>query len=223
MIKKGILKKIKKDYSIISNEFDATRQYAWPEFYVLLKYLKKHHILRQAQDDMRIKLLDVGCGNGRLFSFLKYEPIKYVGIDNNRALLKIAKKNHPDVKFRYCDILKLPFPARSFDTVWCIAVLHHIPTQKLQLKALKEMKRVLKTDGMLMLMVWNLWQPKYRKYIDKKTHDANIPWGSKKNPKVWRYYHAFTKTELEELLKRTYFSRLKKVRSQYNLAYICSL
>lgn len=216
-----ILQKVKKDYASIAAEFDASRNIYWPEFSVFLKYLKKHRILRQAQDDMRIKLLDIGCGNGRLASFLHNEPIKYLGIDNSRAFLKIAKKNHPDAKFRYGDILKLPFPKASFDTVWCIAVLHHIPTQKLQLKALREMKPVLKKNGSLMLTVWNLWQPKYRKYINKKTRDAEIPWDSKKNPKVWRYYHAFARTELDELLKRTGFSRLKIITSERNFAYIC--
>lgn len=218
----AILKKVRTDYTLIAKEFDKTRVTEWPEFFLFLKYLKKQNKKKKI-----IRLLDLGCGNGRLFSFLKNEPITYVGIDNNRTILKIAKKTHPKTRFLYGDILKLPFPADSFDTVWCIAVLHHIPTKKLQLKALKEIKRVLKKNGILMITVWNLWQTRYKNYIDAKTHNALIPW--KKGKTVERYYFAFRENELRALLKKSGFSRLKKVvvkseqqHYQRNIAYVCT-
>lgn len=202
---------------MIAHEFDATRDRPWPEFKVFLAALKKLG---------KIKLLDVGCGNGRLSHFLTLrqaqgdiQPIDYTGMDNNRTMLKIAKKKNPKAKFRYGDICKLPFPARSFDTVWSIAVLHHLPVKKLQQKALQEMKRVLKPGGLLCLTVWNLWQKKYKKYIDTKTHHAHIPWGQ--NKKILRYYYAFRATEIHKLLETTGFYSIKKLRSKHNLSYLC--
>lgn len=188
-----------------------TRNRPWPEFDLLVKHMN----FKKEQ-----KLLDLGCGNGRLLSFFKDKPTDYTGLDNNKKLLSFAKKSHPKAKFKYGDILHLPFPASSFDTVWCIAVLHHIPTEKLQLKACKEMLRVLKSKGKLMLTVWNLWQPKYKKYIDKKTHDCLIPWGTEK--KVKRYYHAFTSPELKRLLKESGFELKKeiKLKDSWNLSYV---
>lgn len=171
------------------------------------KFLKNH------------KLLDAGCGNGRLADFLKEEPIKYVGLDNNKELLKIAKKKHPKLTFCHGDILKLPFPKASFDSVWCIAVLHHLPTKSLQLKALKEMKRVLKKNGMLMLTVWDLWQKKYKKYIDKKTHHSFIPWGPEKEIK--RFYYAFTKAELKKLISKAGLTSSSLNSTPYNLVFTC--
>lgn len=218
---KRILRKIKNDYTLIAKEFNVSRSAPWPEFDLFLHFLK---LAQPADADKirkreKIRLLDLGCGNGRLFNFLKHESnIKYFGIDNNRSLLQIAKKNHPDGTFRYGDALALPFRAASFDTVWCIAVLHHIPAE-LQLRALQEMYRVLKKNGTLMLTVWNLWQPKYKKYIDPKTHRALIPWGTEK--KIKRYYYAFRPRELHQLLTAAGFSTLKKVRSMHNIAYIC--
>lgn len=206
---KDVLNKVKTDYGLIAEEFSKTREKPWSEFSEFLKNLNPG-------GEGKIKLLDVGCGNGRLYEFLKAEPVNYTGIDNNRAFLKIAKQKYPDAKFRYADAVKLPFFAKSFDTVWCIAVLHHLPTKTLRLKACKEIARVLKTNGKLMITVWNLWQKKYHKFINKKTHNALIPWNNKLN----RYYYAFKPAELKILLKQAGFTFVKNIKSQHNLAYI---
>jgi ubiquinone/menaquinone biosynthesis C-methylase UbiE len=205
---KDILQQVKKTYSAIAYEFDATRDRPWPEFKVFLEEIKRRFINKK-----RLAALDVGCGNGRLSHFLKNYPIEYIGIDNNRIMLRIAKKKNPKARFRYADTCKLPFSAHSFDTVWSIALLHHLPTKKLRLQALKEMKRVLKPGGLLCLTVWNLWQKKYKKYIDTKTHHAQIPWGQ--NKKILRYYYAFRATELRDLLKKSGFRKIKQFRPSY--------
>ncbi len=209
---KDVLNKVKCDYTAIAKEFDATRNKPWPEFTHFLKYMKK------SRSGDRINLLDIGCGNGRLYDFLKNEPINYIGIDNNKKFLKIATNRYPKTKFKYADVTKLPFSAKSFDSIWCIAVLHHLPTKTLRLSACEEMKRTLKKSGSLMITVWNLWQAKYKKYINKKTHDSLIPWGQDK--KVKRYYHAFTKAELKQLLKKSGFNNIKEVKSTHNIALI---
>lgn len=196
---KDVLNKVKTDYKLISAEFSKTRQKPWPEFKIFLKKLGLEKKSR------KIKLLDAGCGNGRLYDFLKNKPIDYIGIDNNKNLLKIAKQKYPLARFCCADVTRLPFPNNSFDAVWCIAVLHHLP-KVLHLKAFKEFHRVLKPNGKLMLTVWNLWQRKYKNFIDKKTNIALIPWGQAK--KVKRYYYAFKKAKLKNLLKKSGFTLL---------------
>lgn len=205
---KSILKKVKSDYSAIAHEFSQTRNRPPPEFAFFEPYLNKGY-----------KILDLGCGNGRLYKSLKSKKIEYTGIDNNKALLSLAKKLNPRARFCLGDALKLPFPDRKFDAVFCIAVLHHIPTKKFQLKALKEAKRVLKKNGCFFLTVWNLFQPKYKKYIDKKTGNAFIPWGQDK--KIKRFYHAFEMPELSNLIKLAGLSIKKKLKNKYNLCFIC--
>lgn len=207
---KDVLNKVKTDYGLIAEEFSKTREKPWPEFSEFLKNLKCK------KNAKKIALLDVGCGNGRLFDFLKTKNIDYMGIDNNRAFLKIAKQKYPKAKFKYANAMQLPFSKNSFDTVWCIAVLHHLPTKTLRLKACKEISRVLKPKGKLMITVWNLWQKKYRKFINKKTHDALITWNNKLN----RYYYAFKPAELKIILKKAGFGLIKNIKSQHNLAYI---
>lgn len=210
---KKILKKVIEDYTRIANEFAKTRTRAWPEFELFKKYLPK-------KNTKRIKILDVGCANGRLCEFLDPNEFDYTGIDNNSALLKIAKKMHPQCKFKKADMLSIPFAANSFDSVWCIAALHHLPSRALQKKALLQMKKVLKKNGGLMLTVWNLRQPKYKQFIDKTSHYSLIPWGNP--PKAFRFYYAFTPSELAALLKEIGFSKLKKVGTKPNIAYICT-
>lgn len=215
---KKILQKVKKDYNKIASEFDQTRKRDWEEFEKLLPYLKDNQ-----------KMVDLGCGNGRFFRFLKkHKKIKYTGIDISENLLKEAKKAFPKAKFISGDLLDIPIKEKV-DTVVSIASLHHIPSKKLRQKAVKEMGGILKKDGILMIMVWNLFQPKYKKYIWKARiksllslgkydmRDTFIPWGK---TGVDRYYYAFESEELKNLLIRNGFEVLEE-KTGNNLSFIC--
>jgi len=104
---------------------------------------------------------------------LKKKDIDYIGIDSSEKLIKLAKKNFPEQKdkFQVGDILNLSLDDNTFNTVFSIAVLHHIPGKELQIESLKEIKRVLKKDGILIITVWNLWdQEKYSHYIKIKSN-----------------------------------------------------
>jgi SAM-dependent methyltransferase len=56
-------------------------------------------------------LLDLGCGFGDLYSFLKqYFPnVKYLGVDFNPELIEIGEKVYPDADLRVGDIMKDDF------------------------------------------------------------------------------------------------------------------
>ena len=105
------------------------------------------------------KVLDLGCGNGR-FSAL-FEPADYLGADASAELIKIAQEKYPDKQFGVVEPLKLPFPDGSFDKVFCLAVIHHLPSTAYRRQFLAEIKRVLKPGGKLILTSWYLLhQPK---------------------------------------------------------------
>lgn len=59
-----------------------------------------------------ISILDVGCGFGDLYGFLKAEGllsrhrIRYTGYDISSKLLEVARKKYPDAKFELKDILE---------------------------------------------------------------------------------------------------------------------
>jgi len=204
----SIIKKNRESYDEIAKLFDSTRKEDWPEFELLKKYLKKDN-----------DVLDIGCGNGRLYSFLKKTSLckKYLGIDQSKELIDLAKNNYKDGDFLVVDnVLKLPFADNSFDTVVAIAFFHHIPSNKLRRKMLYEIKRVLKPGGILFMTNWNLWQKNlWQKYnikwwqffLPHNGLDAGDFWVRFKSGKVEanRYYHHFWGCEIKRLCKRVDF------------------
>lgn len=210
MPKQSQIESIKNVYDEISQEFSATRQYIWPDLKPFLNEVKSNS-----------SVLDVGCGNGRLLLGLP-QKIKYTGIDISKELLKEAEKNYPEQKFLETDITQdsiwkhLP----QYDYIFCVAVLHHLPTEKDQLFVLNQIKKHLKPHGKAVITVWNLWQPKYRKYhLDLKTklqnpHHVYIPFQGKP-----RFHFAFTSIYLRQLLKKAKFPlTVKKSPHNYLLS-----
>jgi ubiquinone/menaquinone biosynthesis C-methylase UbiE len=104
-------------------------------------------------------ILDAGCGSGRhLRALAKLPNLKIIGIDRNQADLNVALaslKNMSDAlsdnyQVACADINKLPFETVFFDCVICSEVLEHIPQHE---EALKELVRVLKPQGSLVISV----------------------------------------------------------------------
>lgn len=205
-----LLQKVKNDYLQIAEDFSTTRNYSWKEFEIFKKYLKKGQTV-----------VDIGCGNGRLRSNL-LNGIKYIGVDNNQILLKEAKKLHPIEQFIKGDLLKIPLKKEIADVTFCIATLHHIPSAGLRKKAVSELKRITKKNGLVMITTWNLWQKKYWKsflktiFHEYEWNDVFIPWANK----VKRYYHAFTARELKKLLASE-FEIIEFFKSDHNFCAIC--
>lgn len=110
----------------------------------------------------KAKVLDLGCGNGRLLKAFK-QPIDYTGVDFSQTLLGEARRLHPGKKFIEADLLeeKLWQKLGQFDAVFCIAVLHHIESRAQQRRLLEQIHRHLRPGGFAYLTVWNLLQPRY--------------------------------------------------------------
>jgi len=61
-----------------------------------------------------------------------------------------------------CDNLYLPFREQSFDAVISVSVIHHFTTPSRRAKAIRELSRVLRPGGKVMIYVWAMEQ-KHRK------------------------------------------------------------
>ncbi len=95
-------------------------------------------------------VLDAGCGEG-LGSLIVAQSASYVvGIDLDKDIIKLAKEKYKreNLSFLVSDIKDIPFKSKSFDMVICLEVIEHIEEQE---RALFEMKRVLKEDGILII------------------------------------------------------------------------
>jgi ubiquinone/menaquinone biosynthesis C-methylase UbiE len=100
-------------------------------------------------------LLDCGCGTGRLYETLTKHCDKYVGVDYSAEMLKVFQDHHklrPQDSIHQADLSQeLPFSAESFDAVVSSVTLMHIIHHDQLVKAISEIKRVLKINGAIYL------------------------------------------------------------------------
>jgi len=94
------------------------------------------------------KILDIGCGTGGTTLSLNQFGSTY-GIDSSFSALKYCNQRGLE-KVVKSSSYELPFSSNSFDLVTILDVLEHI---KNDLKVLKEVKRVLKKDGTILITV----------------------------------------------------------------------
>ena len=97
--------------------------------------------------------LDVGCGTGRLLAFLHqaWPGLKWTGLDLSPPYLAEARRLIGDtarVKLIEGAAEKLPFEDASLDLVVSSFLLHELPAE-IRGKALAEMARVLRPDGLV--------------------------------------------------------------------------
>ena len=57
-----------------------------------------------------------------------------------------------------CDNLNLPFRDESLDAVLSVAVIHHVATAERRVRALRELARVIRVGGRVMISVWAMEQ-----------------------------------------------------------------
>ncbi len=106
----------------------------------------KNAALVDIQPSAGEKLLDIGCGIGDLLSGFskRANSSDLYGIDYADNMIHQAKKNLVGVDLSIGDAENLPYDNDSFDYVVTCAAFHHLPNP---VRALTEMKRVLKKDG----------------------------------------------------------------------------
>ena len=106
-------------------------------------------ILNEIQKLQSGKILDVGCGNGNLFTLLPDGKYELYGVDFSENMILEAKHNcKTKASFLVADVEALPFKDNSFDIIVCNASFHHYIHPN---KALREMQRVLKDGGILLI------------------------------------------------------------------------
>ena len=187
-------------YDEIGSHFSRTRQKTYGEgestnWIVTDKYLK---LLKSGES-----VLDIGCGNGKLVTGLP-EGVSYLGTDFSQTLLGEARRLHPHHEFRFGDVIDPAYWASlgTYDALFCVAVLHHIPERSQQLFVLGEMKKHLEPGGFLYLSVWNLWQKKYLQYHVDGHVEVPYVQSTEKGKEEWiRYCVPYTIESLSDLLR----------------------
>lgn len=103
------------------------------------------------------KILDLGCGNGISTRMLNQVGFDVVGTDISPLFLEEAKNWENDsLRYQVCDVIELPFENESFDVICSNELIEHLPDVE---TALKEMIRVVRNGGYILLSGPNLCSP----------------------------------------------------------------
>jgi len=172
------------------------------------------------------RLLDVGCGNGRVLQGLlrrgaEERLAEYVGVDFSERLLGLARGHETAARWVKADLSAAGWPrhsalrGRRFDCALCLAVLHHIPGPRRRLRLLREIHGLLRPRGRMVLSVWQFLhlERMRRKIVPFSTigltgraverGDLLIDWN--RCGRGLRYVHHFEPGEVERLCARAGF------------------
>ena len=170
-------------YNQISAHFHKTRGYKWSWIEEFINNLSNGSCI-----------LDIGCGNGR--NMLNNNHT-FIGIDNSIEFLKICISQGLSVLLS--DMTSIPINTCSQDAIVCIASFHHLSNRDRRISALKEMKRIIKPGGKILISVWSKNQPdKTRRKFDRYG-DIIVTWNNNRGKIYNRYYYIFKIDEITKL------------------------
>ena len=145
------------------------------------------------------KVLDFGCGKGYFTNYLSnnYEA---KGVDINKNIIIEAKNLFSRPKYILLKSKKLPFKESFFDKVYCYDVLEHVDDLK---SVLNEIKRVLKKDGILEIIIPYWKSEKFLSNI-RSSYFKDIG-----------HVRVFKKNELQKILYKKSFEIKKVSKEQF--------
>lgn len=103
-----------------------------------------------AQTKGKGPVCDMGCGPGHIADFLHQQGASVFGIDLSPGMVEQARQMNPHIEFREGNMLALEDEAEAWAGIVAFYSIIHIPKDKVT-KALREMSRVLKPGGLLLL------------------------------------------------------------------------
>lgn len=200
----------KKFYSITAEDFSDSRGFYWAGWEKLLPALREL--------GAPIKVLDLGCGNGRFYEFLISNDfdVEYLGVDNSPELLEIARNKHKQAKFEDFDLINdnWKYLDRDFDLIVAFGVFHHIPGENERLRVLEHINKSLSSHG---LFVGTFWQfdrsPSLMKRVvnpqiaglNSQLEDGDYILDWQRGESAYRYAHLYGKKEIVDLMVKTHF------------------
>lgn len=112
-----------------------------------------HHLHRYAfaaAHVVNLRVLDLASGEGYGTAILAENAREVIGLDLNERVIEAASEKYvlDNASFQVGDMIDMPFEDESFDCIVCFEAVEHIEKQR---ESLKEIRRVLKQDGLLIM------------------------------------------------------------------------
>jgi SAM-dependent methyltransferase len=118
------------------------------------------------------RMLDVGCGVGEFHPFVRGISGRLCGTDVSAASVAQARIRNPEVQYEAYVGDTLPYDSATFDLSMAICVLHHVlPPRWVGL--LREMRRVVRPDGLVCLIEHNPFNPLTRLAVARCEFDRD--------------------------------------------------
>lgn len=136
------------DFDAIAAEYDDSLPH-----HVMDHYLDKRVEFVQRYVPSGSKILDVGCGTGVLAKRLAAEGYDVTGMDPFDGMLTYLRQRAPEITAVQGRGEDQPFDDNTFDLTYCVAVMHHVADPEDVHNTLKEMVRVTKPGGHI--LVWD--------------------------------------------------------------------
>jgi SAM-dependent methyltransferase len=141
------------------------------DFYTEIKAERLVQIAsRHLGNPATLAALDVGCGVGETDSLLEKRFGSLNGVDVAEGPVKIAAASNPLVNYQVYDGEVLPFQDNLFDLSFAICVLHHVDTTARD-SLIREMTRVTRTGGLVVLFEHNPFNPLTRRVVSRCKFD----------------------------------------------------
>jgi ubiquinone/menaquinone biosynthesis C-methylase UbiE len=130
------------------------------------------------------KILEIGAGSGLMTYFLsnKFEG-EIVALDLSKEMLELAKKriNNNNVTYVVGDGVNPDFPLEYFDAIIGVDIIHHLDDPR---QAMKNWKKLVKTDGKMVFLETNVYNPINLRNIGVE-HEVRSFLNTDKNLKIW--------------------------------------
>ena len=159
----------------IVDDFDNYKSYiSWNFSFQYIFAIKK--IYESIKNNQCKKLLDIGCGDGRLINFLsqKFSSIFFTGIDYDQKSIQWAKVFNKGENINFISGKLEDHNQNDYDTICVVETLEHIHPNELNVFC-KEIEKKLLKGGHLFITVPH----KNKKLIDK--HFQHFDFDSIKN------------------------------------------
>ena len=196
-------------YTTFASAFAGSRSLAQPSLQRLLDYVPPAG-----------QVLDLGCGSGRIAHLLDQERPggDYLGLDFSAELIRLARESAVEldrigIKFDLIDLTQRNWARRlagqRYDTIFLLAVLHHIPGYENRQAILRDLREHLAHGGSLVLSAWQFTtNARMRRKIVSWDRVGMDPAGLEKGDYLldwkrdglgYRYCHLVDETELAQL------------------------